>query len=163
MFNLQIKFLIVAVSWEGFFSSFYLPLFLADLWSMSIIIRVAFWHLLWPRAPSILAGGKNINASFFLAGAAHPHYNRCGRRLVSERIFLRFFEERNRPKECDLNNKKFFPTVPHVSFFWVGKIPKVALTDGCRIWKHNRYSWNLSYGIWLQARDTFAPLAHAQT
>ena len=62
-------------------------------------------------------------------------YNRRGRKSVSERFFLRFFEERNRPKECDSNNKKFFPTVPHVSFFWVGKIPKIALTDGCRAWK----------------------------
>ena len=73
MFNLRIKFLIVTVSWEGFFSSSYLPFFLAGLWSMSIIIWVAFRHSLWPRAPFILAGGKKIDASFFLAGTAHPH------------------------------------------------------------------------------------------
>ena len=48
---------------------------------MSIIIWVAFQHSLWLRAPSILAGGKNIDASFFLAGAAHPHCNAATSRL----------------------------------------------------------------------------------
>ena len=51
-------------------------------------------------------------------------YNRRGRKSASEMIFLRFFEDRNPPKECVWNNKSFFPTVPVFHFFWAEKFQK---------------------------------------
>ena len=40
---------------------------------------------------------------------------RRGRKSVSEKIFSRFFEERNRPKECVWSDKSLFPTLSRVS------------------------------------------------
>ena len=59
--------------------------------------------------------------------------NRCGKKTVSKRIFLRFFEERNQPKKHDCSHKKFFPRSP-VFHFFQPKISKHSLEPQWNWW-----------------------------